>query len=668
MQAFVIRPFGTKKDIDFEEVHARLIGPALLEIGAAGGTTASIFEAGNIRQDMFQLLLLADLVIADISIHNANVFYELGIRHALRTRQTFLLRARVTRPKEEQGVEDDVPFDLKTDRYLEYDPAEPALTLPQLIQGLRETNVSQRTDSPVFGNLPLLEEPDRSKLLPVPPDFALDVECAARTKDVGRLGLLGMEVARLPWEIGGLRLIGREQFQLAAWKAAGNTWERIRSRDPEDLEANLRLGTAEQRLGNLVVSDARLRSVLACEGAERHEKAEALALLGRNEKARGRSGWSELAPSDRRQRALRAGSFPSARDYYQRAYELDLNHYFSGLNALSLSVLLLETIALEPGTWTEGFDTEDQATADQTKITTARDRLVAAVGMALDVQRSKVREGARDIWLELSCADYAFLTARRDGAVAGAYQRALRDASEHHVLSARSQLALFHELGLRSERVSACLDVFPAVTASAAEDLRMAVIFSGHRLDTPDRSLRFPAAAEAKARTAIRAEVQTILQALPGPVLGIAGGANGGDILFHEVCRHELDIPTEILLTLPPGPFAAESVSDAGPGWTARFDRLLEEDPGRVKVLGVSKDLPSWIKVPVNYDVWQRTNLWLLQEAEASCARHVSLLALWDGQTGSRSGGTQHMVELADQHNIPVRIISTASFLTQTAL
>ena len=34
--------------------------------------------------DMFQLLLTADLVVADISIHNANVFYELGMRHALR--------------------------------------------------------------------------------------------------------------------------------------------------------------------------------------------------------------------------------------------------------------------------------------------------------------------------------------------------------------------------------------------------------------------------------------------------------------------------------------------------------------------------------------------------------------------------------------------------------
>ena len=76
MQAFIVRPFGTKGGIDFEAVDEKLIQPALKEAEITGGTTGSILEAGNIREDMFQLLLVADLVIADISIHNANVFYE----------------------------------------------------------------------------------------------------------------------------------------------------------------------------------------------------------------------------------------------------------------------------------------------------------------------------------------------------------------------------------------------------------------------------------------------------------------------------------------------------------------------------------------------------------------------------------------------------------------
>ena len=47
-------------------------------------------QAGNIRAE-FQQLLVADIVIADIS----NVFYELGIQHALQSKRTFLIRARM---------------------------------------------------------------------------------------------------------------------------------------------------------------------------------------------------------------------------------------------------------------------------------------------------------------------------------------------------------------------------------------------------------------------------------------------------------------------------------------------------------------------------------------------------------------------------------------------
>src|SRR6476620_350199 len=107
MRAFIIRPFGKKKDlkdneIDFDKVSSELIGPALDAVGAEGRETLDIVQSGNIRTDMFRRLLTADLVIADLSIHNANVFYELGIRHALREKWTFLLRAPV----------DEVPFDL----------------------------------------------------------------------------------------------------------------------------------------------------------------------------------------------------------------------------------------------------------------------------------------------------------------------------------------------------------------------------------------------------------------------------------------------------------------------------------------------------------------------------------------------------------------------------
>ena len=66
--------------------------------------------AGQIQQDMFQLILQADVVICDVTVHNPNVFYELGVRHALRKKHTVLIKGRPTA--------DATPFDIAGVRYL----------------------------------------------------------------------------------------------------------------------------------------------------------------------------------------------------------------------------------------------------------------------------------------------------------------------------------------------------------------------------------------------------------------------------------------------------------------------------------------------------------------------------------------------------------------------
>jgi hypothetical protein len=86
---------------------------------------------------MFQRLLTADLVIADLSIHNANVFYELGIRHSLREKRTFMVKS----------AGDSYPFDLQTDRYFTYDRDDPKKSLPDLIKALKHTLASTDQDS-----------------------------------------------------------------------------------------------------------------------------------------------------------------------------------------------------------------------------------------------------------------------------------------------------------------------------------------------------------------------------------------------------------------------------------------------------------------------------------------------------------------------------------------
>jgi hypothetical protein len=95
---------------------------------------------------MFQMLITYDLVIADISIDNANVFYELGIRHGLRPKGTTLTR--FTTPGK------DVPFDLKTDRYIAYDRKDPAAAVALLTQSIKDTVAAIRRMRPLPARFP----------------------------------------------------------------------------------------------------------------------------------------------------------------------------------------------------------------------------------------------------------------------------------------------------------------------------------------------------------------------------------------------------------------------------------------------------------------------------------------------------------------------------------
>ena len=138
MRLFIVRPFGTQYGIDFNRVESELIIEAVKGLRSQyglellGSTTLEITRQGNIREDMFRLLVTSDLVIADVSIHNVNVFYDLGIRHGLRERHTFLIRSNTTTDK--------YPIDLQTDRYLVYEGNEPKASVDQLVKGLRATS------------------------------------------------------------------------------------------------------------------------------------------------------------------------------------------------------------------------------------------------------------------------------------------------------------------------------------------------------------------------------------------------------------------------------------------------------------------------------------------------------------------------------------------------
>jgi hypothetical protein len=292
------------------------------------------------------------------------------------------------------------------------------------------------------------------------------------------------------------------------------------------------------------------------------------------------------------------------------------------------------------------------------------------VDRSLNVAKEHDKEEARrtnksDLWIDISLADYRCLMTRQPARVAAAYRQALTRATPFDKDAVRRQLCLYQTLGILLENVTAAL-ALPELAEQVLPKPQEVVLFTGHQIDSPERTKskppRFPSDKELVARRRLKEEVARACQGRGGaPMLGIAGAASGGDILFHEVCA-ELNVPTHVYLALPDQMFINESVAPANADWVERFHKLLrsKDRTKEVRQLAESVDTPKWLQAErPNYGIWQRNNLWMLHNALALGGERTTLIALWDGQGGDGPGGTEDMVHQAQQMGAGTIIINT---------
>jgi hypothetical protein len=94
---FVVMGFGKKTDfetgrvLDLDQSYLNLIKPAVEAAGLKCIRADEIVHSGLIDVPMYELLLKADVVVADLSTSNRNAIYELGVRHALRPYTTVVI-------------------------------------------------------------------------------------------------------------------------------------------------------------------------------------------------------------------------------------------------------------------------------------------------------------------------------------------------------------------------------------------------------------------------------------------------------------------------------------------------------------------------------------------------------------------------------------------------
>ena len=103
---FVLMPYQP----NFEDYYENIIKRAVTEAGLTPLRAKDVYGTQPIAKDIWDQIWQARLVIADVTSRNANVNYELGLCHALSIPTIIITQSM-----------DDVPFDYKHNRCVEYE-------------------------------------------------------------------------------------------------------------------------------------------------------------------------------------------------------------------------------------------------------------------------------------------------------------------------------------------------------------------------------------------------------------------------------------------------------------------------------------------------------------------------------------------------------------------
>jgi tetratricopeptide (TPR) repeat protein len=148
---FVLMPFGKKMDAagrvtNFDSIYLKIIVPAVARAGLEPIRADEEKIGGTIHKPMFERLMLCHYAVADITGANPNVFYELGIRHAMRPRSTVIVFGEGTV----------LPFDIALVRGISYktdgagEPVDAETTLAAIAAQLTAARGNPHDDSPIF--------------------------------------------------------------------------------------------------------------------------------------------------------------------------------------------------------------------------------------------------------------------------------------------------------------------------------------------------------------------------------------------------------------------------------------------------------------------------------------------------------------------------------------
>lgn len=339
---FVLMPFDKKPDVsgklvDFDAVYRDLIAPAIRDAGLDPIRADEEMTGGIIHKPMFERLIFCKFAVADLTTANANVFYELGVRHSVRPWSTVLIYSK-------GGSQ--LPFDVAPLRAMPYTlapdgtPADVEATRAALAKRLvaareaatRELEKEPEKDSPVYELVENYPDVDHTKT----DEFRTRVDYSAeQKKKLGAARQRGQEALRAAErEMGDFRLVesGVLVDLFLSYRAvkAWNDMIGLAARMPRELAATVlvqeQLALALNRAGRGDEAEQVLEDLIASRGPS----SETYGILGRVYKDR----WKAAARDGKAM--LARGLLDKAIGAYLQGFEADWRDAYPGVNAVSL--------------------------------------------------------------------------------------------------------------------------------------------------------------------------------------------------------------------------------------------------------------------------------------------------------------------------------------------
>jgi tetratricopeptide (TPR) repeat protein len=680
--AFVVMPFGKKKGADghpydFNEIYRLLIKPALIEAGFDPFRADEETASGDILTDMFQELLLADLVISDLSIDNANAFYELGIRHALRKRGAVHIQAGRAY----------MPFDIFNVRTLQYHITEEGVPDPAYIRAditaisrlVKDTWASDRdaVHSPIYNLLAGLEEPERKSLhTPLARGFWREyndwrekVTIAQRQKHIGDILLLTEEIRNPLIREEAVNEVGRALANLGRNELALVQYRKGIEVNSSNLEFRREEAFHLNRIGRVDEAIVKIESLLE----EFPNDGKSITYLGRIYKEMWTASWKNIRERGKRMRQ----AFKSyhwlikSMDIYMKGFQMDLNDYYPGINAFTLS-----TIAVHLA---DRFDSKKNPNPEIARVRAMLPDLHSALQFGLG-SRIDLDDEKTDYWTLISLAELKLLTASDIVEVERGYRKAITASRRNlfYLGSSLDQLKILQALGMRPRCVSAGIDLIEEEIARVSSGERNVLpslrklpkkpkggrsfLFAGYMVDFPEKEKKtFPAEKENEIRNEIRRKLERYKPA-PNDRAFLAGLSAGSEIIFAEVCV-ELGLEVKAYLPLAEAAYVREFVTPCGEAWVDRFYKIsnhpLVDEIYQVESVGPPRP---------GDDPHERNNRWALYSALGRAGMgNVRLIVVWNETGGSLKDRdarlVRHMMELMRSMGGAVETINPAKYI-----